>query len=234
MVQLFNYNTVEVEESASPILCPTRTSIPKAVVTAPKEIFQMTVKKTRIALGLALALTLCGSAVLAKTCASAPMSVYKAPGFSCTIGNLLFENFKYTPTSQGGGFAPPAQGVQVTPVIKGVNSGFQFSGGFIASSGQTVGGIIQYTVKSQGPSLSSWLLSMVAGAVGTGSARAMESKGSGKSLSTFVAGKTHVLSDEAALSAGQATVTLTLGVNGGTSGVASLLSVDTLWSSSAE
>ncbi len=190
----------------------------------------MTVKEIRIALGLALALTFCGSAALANNCATAPMSVYTVTGFSCNVGDLVFSNFAYSSSQSAGGYAPPASGVIVTPITQAGKSGFQFSGAFLASPSQKVGGIIAYKVTSQGPSLGSWLLSLVAGAGGTGSASAVEVQPSGGSLSTYVGGGTKVFSNTAALSTGEATVSVTLAVSGGKGGVAALLAVDTLWS----
>ncbi|HMD98908.1 MAG TPA: hypothetical protein VKM93_16440 [Terriglobia bacterium] len=158
------------------------------------------------------------------------MSVYTAAGFNCTVGDLLFSNFTYSSSQSAGGYAPPASGVVVTPITQAGKSGFQFSGAFLASPYQKVGGVIAYTVTSQGPNLGSWLLSIVAGAGGTGSASAVEVQPSGGSLSTYVGGGTKVFSNTGALSTSGATVTVTLAVSGGKGGVAALLAIDTLWS----
>ena len=174
------------------------------------------------------------SAVWASACGNATLAAYDAPGFSCTIGPLLFSSFSYSSSASGGGFAPPDSGINVLPVTLAGESGLQFSGGFLASSNQTADGVIGYSVTCQGCNLTDWLLSMVAGATGTGSASAVEVASNGQSLLTFVGGGTNILSDSGAFTGGStAVVTKDIGVSGGTSGAAHLSVVDNLWSTSA-
>ncbi|HMD97077.1 MAG TPA: PEP-CTERM sorting domain-containing protein [Terriglobia bacterium] len=170
----------------------------------------------------------------AGNCATANLSTYDASGYSCSIGPLLFSNFSYATSSSGGGFAPPDSGVTVNP-ISGSESGFQFSGAYLASSDQTADGVIQYTVTCQGCALTDWVLSMVAGAVGTGSASVAEVANNGQGLFTFTGGGLHIFSDSSPFTpSGSATVvTKDIGASGGTAGAGHISVVDNLWSTSA-
>ena len=189
------------------------------------------VKKVSLIIALALVIPCAG---WASACGTATLAAYDAPGFSCSIGPLLFSNFSYSSSASGGGFAPPDSGINVQPVTLAGESGLQFSGGFLASSNQTADGVIGYGVTCQGCSLTDWLLMMVAGATGTGSASVVEVASNGQSLFTFVGGGTTILSDSGAFTGGStAVVTKDVGVSGGTAGAAHLSVVDNLWSTSA-
>jgi len=168
----------------------------------------------------------------AGACSSATLATYDTAGFSCTIGSLLFSNFSYVSSESGGGIAPTDAGVMVMPLVIGGESGLQFSGAYLASSNQTADGVINYTVTCQGCKLQDWLLSMVAGATGTGSASVVEVAGGGQSLFTFTGGGTNIFSDGGPfIPASSATVTTKdIGVSGGTAGAAHLSVVDNLWS----
>jgi hypothetical protein len=191
----------------------------------------MSVKKVSLMVALLLAIP---SAGWAGACGNATLAAYDAPGFSCTIGPLLFSSFSYSSSASGGAIAPPDSGINVLPVTLGGESGFQFSGAFLASSNQTADGVIGYSVTCQGCNLTDWLLSMVAGATGTGSASVVEVATNGQSLFTFVGGGTNILSDSGTFTAGPTTgVTKDIGVSGGTAGAAHLSVVDNLWSTSA-
>ena len=184
---------------------------------------------------LLMALVLVVSSVgWAGACGSASLATYDAAGFNCNIGSLLFSNFSYVNSSSGGGFAPPDSGVTVKPVTSGIESGLQFSGAYLAGSNQTADGVITYKVTCQGCNLTDWLLSMVAGATGTGSASVAEVASGGQSLFTFTGLGTNILSDGGPFtpSASATVTTKDLGVSGGTNGAAHLSVVDNLWSTS--
>jgi hypothetical protein len=166
----------------------------------------------------------------AGACGTGTLATYDAPGFSCSIGSLLFSNFTYVSSDSGGGFAPPDSGVNVLP-ISGSESGFQFSGAYLASSNQTSDGVIGYTVTCQGCTLNDWLLSMVAGATGTGSGSVVETTTTGLSLFTFVGGGTNIFTASGTLPGlGSVTVTKDIGASGGSSGAAHVSVIDNLWS----
>ncbi len=187
----------------------------------------------RVPLLIALALVI-SSVGWAGNCATATLSTYDASGYSCSIGPLLFSNFSYGSSESGGGFAPPDWGVTVTP-ISGVESGFSFSGAYLASSNQTTDGVIQYTVTCQGCALTDWVLSMVAGAVGTGSASVAEVANNGQGLFTFTGGGVNVFTDSGSfMPSGAATVTTKdIGASGGTAGAGHVSDVENLWSTSS-
>ncbi len=63
-------------------------------------------------------------------CAPATLDQYLVPNFSCTSGNLLFNNFGYSPSANPTGLVIPASGVFVTPQIMIGDEGFQFTSGW--------------------------------------------------------------------------------------------------------
>ena len=190
----------------------------------------LTMKRVSLLIALVLVIP---SAGWASACATATLAVYDASGFSCNIGPLLFSSFSYSSSSSGGGFAPPDSGINVLPVTLLGESGFQFSGAFLASSNQTADGVIDYSVTCLGCSLTDWLLTMVAGSTGTGSASVVEVASNGQSLFTFSGGGINILSDGGAFTGGStASVAKDIGVSGGTAGAAHLSVVDNLWSTS--
>jgi hypothetical protein len=65
-------------------------------------------------------------------CAGGALSTYLGNGFSCTIGNLLFSNFSYTP---GGTVQLPATSITINPLNTPVgDEGFDFNPGQGVSS----------------------------------------------------------------------------------------------------
>ncbi|HMD98909.1 MAG TPA: PEP-CTERM sorting domain-containing protein [Terriglobia bacterium] len=182
----------------------------------------------------------------AGACGTATMATYDAPGFSCSIGPLLFSGFSYVSVDSGGGFAPPDSGVAVMPLISGSETGLQFIGAFLAGTAQTADGVIGYTVTCQGCQLTDWVLSMIAGAMGQGSASVAEVTTDGQSLFTFVGGGTFAFSDSGALTPASSAITVfkDIGASGGcialpaggcepNSGAGHVSVVDNLWSTSS-
>jgi hypothetical protein len=159
------------------------------------------------------------------------LATYDAAGYSCNIGSLVFSSFSYTNAYSGGGFAPPDSGVTVTP-ISGSEAGFMFTGAFLASSNQTADGTIMYTVTCSGCTLNDWYLSMVAGALGTGSASVVEVANNGQGLFVFTGGGTNVFIDSSTFTPTSAATVVTkdIGASGGIAGAAHLSVVDNLWS----
>lgn len=199
----------------------------------------------RIALLVVMGLAL-SSVGWAGACAPAPLSTYDAgntgpgtPGtFSCNIGPLLFSDFSYVSISDGGGYAPSDAGVLVNPLTPGGGeSGLAFVGAFLASTNQTADGVIGYTVTCQGCNLTDWLLSMVAGATGSGSASVAEVTTTGQNLFTFVGGGTTIFTDSGPYtpSSSASTTFKDVGASGGTlAGSGGHVSqVENLWSTSA-
>src|SRR5271166_553523 len=66
-------------------------------------------------------------------CVSNILDKYTAPGFTCTIGDMTFADFTWTPSDTTGGTAPPAASEMVVPD----GLGFDLDGLFAASSGAT-------------------------------------------------------------------------------------------------
>ncbi len=88
---------------------------------------------------LALASTAFGSAT---TCPSGAYTLYLAPSFTCSSGNLTFFAFGYASSANPAGIAIPAAGITVTPVTTDGNEGFQFAGGW--NVGTQAGGISSF------------------------------------------------------------------------------------------
>jgi hypothetical protein len=105
---------------------------------------------------------------LASPCAMDPLAVYDATGFSCTIGDITFSDFQYTPTSTGGAVVPTDAGVEVTPTTTmGGDSGFEFAAGWSAGPGSAIDSLIQYTATCNGCDFTDLSL-IIAGAGATG------------------------------------------------------------------
>ena len=99
-------------------------------------------------------------------CLNQDLNVYDASGFSCTIGDLTFSNFAYTPTEIGGALVPPDTSVMVNP-ITGPEAGLEFAAGWLATNGQLEDSLIKYTVTCSDCTIDDWVL-QIAGAGGTG------------------------------------------------------------------
>jgi len=174
----------------------------------------------------------------AGACGSASLAVYDTAGFTCSIGPLLFSDFSYSTSSDGGASPPSAAGVTVTPAAFGSELGLQFEGSFAASTQpgpvtQTADGFITYTVACQGCNLTDWLLQMVGGAFGTGTASVAETNSaSGQSLFVFASGTNTLLMQSSTLSGVfSATVAMKdIGASSGLNGSASVSSVWNYWS----
>jgi hypothetical protein len=92
----------------------------------------------------------------ASACVSDTLADYIADG-SCTIGDLTFSNFSYTPTSVGAIITPPAGSVEVTP-ITGTESGLEFDAGWFANPGTLEDSLIKYTVTCTACAIDDWVL----------------------------------------------------------------------------
>jgi PEP-CTERM motif len=90
---------------------------------------------------LSLATTAISGAAKAAGCVSNTLDKYTAPGFTCTIGDMTFANFTWTPRNTTGGSASPATSEMVVPD----GLGFDLDGLFAASSGATADAILRYT-----------------------------------------------------------------------------------------
>jgi hypothetical protein len=91
-------------------------------------------------------------------CTSESLSDYEALGSTgCTIGDLTFSNFTYTPTEIGGVTTPPASSVTVDPV-SGLESGVTFAAGWTAGQFQLEDSLINFTVSCTGCSIDDWVL----------------------------------------------------------------------------
>ena len=82
---------------------------------------------------------LCSTATFASTiapCADQTLAQYIGAA-NCSVGNLVFGQFSYTPTSLGTGAAPPAANIMVTPIDQPGDYGLEFSANWV---GEDVGG----------------------------------------------------------------------------------------------
>lgn len=128
-------------------------------------------------------------AAFADACVSDSLADYITDG-SCTIGDLTFSNFSYTPTSIGAIIVPPAGSVTVDP-ITGAESGLEFDAGWFANPGTLEDSLIKYTVTCTGCAIDDWVLSLAGeGSSGDGIVNVAETSPevSGGLTQTFVAG----------------------------------------------
>jgi hypothetical protein len=91
-------------------------------------------------------------------CTPEQLSDYEGLGSTgCTIGDLTFSNFSYTPTEIGGVITPPATSVTVSPV-SGLESGLNFAAGWTAGQFQLEDSLINFTVSCTGCAIDDWVL----------------------------------------------------------------------------
>jgi hypothetical protein len=180
-------------------------------------------KKLLLVVALTLAVT--GSSY-AGTCGAGDFgaSSYGAPGFSCTIGDLTFSNFSYTPS---GGNGLPGVDVAITPLMGGGESGFQFNGAWGANSGVVSDAFIDYTVTAGSPVISDLVLSIAGfGFTGTGFLSVAENASNGINLIVCAGDPSCVQSAFATFDpVASLDISKDIQVIGGTAGTASLSSV---------
>ena len=102
-------------------------------------------------------------------CPTTTYDNYLGSGFSCGITDQTYSNFQYSGTSNPPGFGLPAGSIAVTPITTAGNPGFQFTGGWFASTSSGIlseTSVIQYTDNSTSP-ITNLSLS-IAGATWTG------------------------------------------------------------------
>jgi hypothetical protein len=90
-------------------------------------------------------------------CGVTTLATYDAPGFSCTIGNLTFSDFSYSPS---GSVLIPDTSVSVKPETIGGESGFRFNAPWFALPNTILDSFINFTVTCNGCSLNDWLMSI--------------------------------------------------------------------------
>ncbi len=86
---------------------------------------------------------------VAGVCPTTTYDNYLGSGFSCGIDDKTFFNFVYSGSSNPPGYGLPAGSIAVTPITTPQNPGFQFSGGWFASTASGIteqDSLIQYTV----------------------------------------------------------------------------------------
>ena len=141
---------------------------------------------------------------------------------SCTVDGLTFDFTGYTSA------ALPAADVSVTFINSGGEVGFQLSGAWSVSSGQSIDSLLTYTITADTASISDLVLSVGGfGSSGTGSGSVSENASNGVNL--FVSWPTGVQYASATFTPVQTlTITKDIAVNGGTSGAAAVsMVVDT-------
>jgi len=90
----------------------------------------------------------------AGVCTSTTYDNYLGSGFSCGITDQTYSNFQYSGTSNPPGFGLPPGSIAVTPITTAGNPGFQFTGGWFASTASGIlseTSVIQYTSNSTSP-----------------------------------------------------------------------------------
>lgn len=128
----------------------------------------------------------------ASTCASDPLSTYDMSGFSCTLGDLTFSDFVYTPIVLGGATAPADTSVQVTPVT-GTESGFEFSpispATFQVGPGQTENDYLDFSFTTSNPIGITDIDLVTSGSfTGNGTASVLEDTPAGNLFTQFASG----------------------------------------------
>jgi hypothetical protein len=129
----------------------------------------------------------------ASTCSPAPLSTYDGSGFSCTLGDLTFSDFVYSPSSFGGAVVPPDTSVNVTPVTSGTELGLDFAAPSLwqVNPGQLDQTTLTFDVGTSSPGgLTDLSLAMAGGFTGNGSASVTENTGSGGVFTDLATGTT--------------------------------------------
>ena len=178
-----------------------------------------------------------GSSARASTCVQGALSLYDAPSFTCSLGDLTFSDFSYTTAADGGAVAPSDAGVTVKPITSGFGSefGLEFVAPWLTSSGQLIDSSIAYDVTSTNPDgITDLELYVVGSATGDGAASVAEGAPTppvilGTSFSSTsninTATTTFPPADVFSLS-----LTKDIGLSGGTSGLAHVSDVFNLFS----
>jgi hypothetical protein len=108
-------------------------------------------KNASLALVVILA---CSAVAFAGNCPATTFDQYLGSGFSCNINDQTYSNFAYVGSSNPPGFGIPAGSVGVVPLTTQGNSGFQFSAGWLASTGSGVleqDSLFEFSVSSSTP-----------------------------------------------------------------------------------
>jgi PEP-CTERM motif len=125
-------------------------------------------------LGVALIVMLASLSAFAGDCTTTTLDNYLGSGFSCGIDDKTFSTFSYLSSSNPGGFAIPANGVEVSPITSPGNPGFLFNAPWQVSNNSGIlaqDSLIGYTVmvNSGGNAITDLTLAMVGfDAIGTG------------------------------------------------------------------
>ena len=115
-------------------------------------------KKTLLLIPFLFGVSYSAMALPVPICTSEHLSDYEGLGSTgCTIGDLTFSNFSYTPTEIGSVTTPPATSVMVDP-ISGVESGLTFAAGWSAGQFQLEDSLINFKVSCTGCSIDDWVL----------------------------------------------------------------------------
>ncbi len=125
-------------------------------------------------LTVALIVALASLSAFAGVCPTTTLDNYLGSGYSCGIDDKTFSTFSYSSSSNPGGFAIPANGVDVTPITTQGNPGFLFNAPWQVSNNSGIlaqDSLIGYsvTVNQGGNPITDLTLAMVGfDAIGTG------------------------------------------------------------------
>jgi len=118
--------------------------------------------------------------VNAPTCNAGTAASYVSLGSDgCQLGNLLFNNFVYTPTANPATLAIPGAAVAINPIPASFDEGFgfQIASGFAATApGSFVDSVLQFTVSTRDGSAGLTGLSLNTNATSTGTGLASVSE----------------------------------------------------------
>jgi len=174
-----------------------------------------------------------GYSAFAAPCTDSTLAVYDATGFSCTIGDISFSNFSYTPS---GSITIPAGSVAVTPETVGGETGFQFNAPWAVNPGDNTDSFIDFTATCDGCAIDDLVLEEGGASAGPGGLVNIAENSSvlTGSLTVGANSSTTILSDMATFPpVGSVTVSKDIAVIGGTSGLGSQVSsVTNLFSTS--
>ena len=134
---------------------------------------------------MTIVFSLCYS-LQAGPCGVGTLATYEAS--SCTLNGLTFSGFGYSNPAFGGAIAPPASGVDVTPVTSGFGSeiGLLFTAPWLVTAGQAIDAAISFTVTCV-PGCTDAELITVGGASGGGAASVSEGSTAPPNLNLFSA-----------------------------------------------
>jgi hypothetical protein len=135
------------------------------------------------------------SSALAAACATAPVSVFEAPGFSCNVGPVTFSDINVKPTMNGSGIVTLGDFSPFTIVVDGATE-FGLNLSFASNTGATPSSQADVALTfdvSGAPSLTDAFATFTGNMTGTGTDELSETLSNGVTLNLATPGSTSAM-----------------------------------------